>query len=462
MNGSKKYDLEAERGVIANLLNAQDGAELAERHKTCAGFTLAHFTDSRTPHLWAEIGKIVAQSGAIDLVHISQSCSIGLAELIQFQNEQPTTAHFKALRGRLEKAFKARETAREAQKIIELCDGQDFDPELILSKINRLRDVATDKAGKADLRDSLLSADELPDLHVTPRESFLGTWLREGSLGYLFGPRGLGKTWFALGIARAIAEGSDFGPWHASQPRRVLYIDGEMPLDSIKERDSALRTGPASMEYLNHERYFEKTGKSLNLTDPKTQQAVTDLLLETKTRVLFLDNLSCLFTQVKENDADEWEKVLPWLLNLRRHKIAVVIIHHSGRSGTDMRGTSRREDAAFWVIRLSDPSNGSDSSGFSFISQFTKNRDGSADETDPREWSFSFHSNGKTDIRHKRISPLDELRQWLRDGLSSCADLSEAMGISKPRVSKLAAQAMRQGWLKKNGREYELNEPLAA
>jgi hypothetical protein len=33
-------------------------------------------------------------------------------------------------------------------------------------------------------------------------------------------------------------------------------------------------------------------------------------------------------------------------LELQRAKISVVIIHHAGRSG-NMRGTSKREDAAF-------------------------------------------------------------------------------------------------------------------
>ena len=37
---------------------------------------------------------------------------------------------------------------------------------------------------------------------------------------------------------------------------------------------------------------------------------------------------------MRENDADDWEAVLPWLLTLRRKGIAVCIIHHSGRSRT--------------------------------------------------------------------------------------------------------------------------------
>jgi putative DNA primase/helicase len=65
-------------------------------------------------------------------------------------------------------------------------------------------------------------------------------------------------------------------------------------------------------------------------------------------KVVFMDNLSCLCFGTNENETDSWEHVLSWLLWFRRARIAVVIIHHANREGNDMRGTSRREDAAFW------------------------------------------------------------------------------------------------------------------
>ena len=105
---------------------------------------------------------------------------------------------------------------------------------------------------------------------------------------------------------------------------------------------------------LNHDALFHRSGKVLNLADPVTQEALLATMLEDGVKVLFLDNLSCLFSGVKENDADAWESVLQWLLTLRRHRIAVVFVHHSGRNKETMRGTSRREDAAFWVIRLDE------------------------------------------------------------------------------------------------------------
>ena len=192
----------------------------------------------------------------------------------------------------------------------------------------------------------------LAQLNVPPREPILGEWFKEADLGFIFGARGLGKTWLALLIGRQCAEGGSVAEWKVHKPRRVLYVDGEMALDSIRERDAGLSTAPADgMFYLQHEALFHLTGKVLNLTDPILQAAILEDCLRKKLEVLILDNLSCLFTGIKENDADAWEKVLPWLLELRRNRIAVIIIAHAGRNGF-MRGTSRREDAANWIIQL--------------------------------------------------------------------------------------------------------------
>jgi len=76
--------------------------------------------------------------------------------------------------------------------------------------------------------DSVLSAESLESLEIPPRECLVGTWWREGGQGFLFGPRGLGKTWLSMYLARCMAEGRDCGPWSITKSRRVLYVDGEM------------------------------------------------------------------------------------------------------------------------------------------------------------------------------------------------------------------------------------------
>ncbi len=107
------------------------------------------------------------------------------------------------------------------------------------------------------------SPERLANLAVPQREPILGDWFRQGDLGFIFGARGLGKTWLAMHIARQIAEGGKVGPWKVDRPRRVLYVDGEMPLDAILQRDTALAGGTTSkMLYLQHEALFHLRANS--------------------------------------------------------------------------------------------------------------------------------------------------------------------------------------------------------
>ena len=292
---------------------------------------------------------------------------------------------------------------------------------------------------------SVLSAQELESLEILPRECLVGTWWKEGGQGFLFGPRGLGKTWLSVYLARCLAEGRDCGPWKITKARRVLYVDGEMALDGLRERDRALRkTADAPLCFLSHQHHFNVTGRGLNLTEPIAQAALLSACEQHRAEVVFLDNLSCLFSGMRENDADDWEAVLPWLLTLRRKGIAVCIVHHSGRAGQHMRGTSKREDASTWVMGLSAPSVADDTLGARFVGRFTKNREGDQGELGPWQWTFQTDGTG-THVSHALMDHLDMFVQLVRDGMTSCKDIAEEMNVSKGTVSKWAKRAQLAG-----------------
>ena len=64
--------------------------------------------------------------------------------------------------------------------------------------------------------------------------------------------RGVGKTYFALGAAYAVASGGAFLKWRAERPRKVLYVDGEMPGAAIKERLAAIIASPCGQPQQPH------------------------------------------------------------------------------------------------------------------------------------------------------------------------------------------------------------------
>jgi len=307
-------------------------------------------------------------------------------------------------------------------------------------------DATKDKGAASEQFDTaIITSSELKTLTLQPRQSILYPFMREGDLGFIYAPRGDGKTWLSMLIAQAIANGTNAGPWKAETSWSLLYIDGEMPAEESKRRLLALGDAGEFLSVLHHEIYFERTGKSLNLTDPPAQQELTGILLARHVRVLVLDNLSCLFSGVKENDADAWELVLPWLLDLRRRRIAVVIVAHAGRNG-QMRGTSRREDHAFWVIKLERlPSEEPDSRVLRFTSLFKKCRNCLEDDCPPLEWTIASDGDGPAKVSTQSISGVELLVSWVRGGLESCKDIADEMTVSKGQVSKLAKRAEKQG-----------------
>jgi len=311
------------------------------------------------------------------------------------------------------------------------------------------------------LSESIVTSLELSNLALTPRKKLLGDWLCEGDCGFVYAPRGVGKTWFALAIAQALSTAGKLGEWKALERVRVLYVDGEMPPDLMRDRANGLERGNDNLEFLNHLILFERAGRVLNIANREVQQALTAHCIKNAVKVLILDNLSTLASGMKENEADSWEQLNPWLLDLRRRRIAVVIVHHAGRSG-QMRGTSKREDNVFWIIALDDmKKNADDKRGARFISHFTKPSRNTQHEVPAFEWHFVTELNGQVSIAHKQAQTLDVFRSVIESGVTKCDEVADAMKLPKYEVSRMAKKAEKEGWLIRPRRgEYDIKKEV--
>ena len=311
--------------------------------------------------------------------------------------------------------------------------------------------IAWDAAFGSALMDGIAFVSQ----QVPERPALLGSFLRAGDLGFVYAPRGVGKTWISLLMAGAIGNGRALGEWSAGTagPRRVCYVDGEVNLPDAIER-AALIELPASVHWLHHESIAEVTGRGINLADIAQQAGLLALLQERRIEVLFLDNLSCLFRGVAENEADAWELVLSWLLELRRAGITTILVAHAGRNG-EMRGTSRREDAAHWILKLEDAGD-SDSDGAEFKSRFTKNRNArhAATTCPPLHWKLRTESNRLT-VTCERHSDIDTLADLVKGGLTSAGELAKELGVSPGTVSKWAKKAQERGLINIKNRRYQ-------
>src|SRR4051812_11736001 len=95
-----------------------------------------------------------------------------------------------------------------------------------------------------------LSAPELLATRLEARRPILEPILASGTVALLYGPRGLGKSFVALALARAAAAGESFLGWRGSRPCRVLYLDGEMAAVELQQRLARLGPPPPGLELI--------------------------------------------------------------------------------------------------------------------------------------------------------------------------------------------------------------------
>ena len=87
--------------------------------------------------------------------------------------------------------------------------------------------------------------------------------------------------------------------------------------------------------------------------------------------------------------------------------------------------------------------------------RFTKDRNSSTEQA-VREWVFQTQASGEVEISSKQADGLDMVFRWVEDGLTSCSEIAEEMGLSKGTVSRMAKKLVKAGRLKSNGRQYAL------
>jgi hypothetical protein len=303
--------------------------------------------------------------------------------------------------------------------------------------------------------DAVMDGTSFTRQNVPERAALLGAFLRAGDFGVVFAPRGVGKTWISLLMAGAIANGSALGEWGAGTAGAmgVCYVDGEVNLPDAIER-ALLVNLPTGVHWLHHENVADASGRGINLVDPAQQEGLLKTILKMKIQVLFLDNLSCLFRGMAENEADAWEMVLAWLLELRRNQITVILVAHAGRNG-EIRGTSRREDMAHWILKLEDAGD-SESEGAEFKSRFTKNRNArqASASCPPLHWKLTTVDK-RLVVTCTRHSDVDALVDLVRGGINRASDLAEELNVSKGTISKWARKAQARGLIRIENRTYK-------
>lgn len=198
---------------------------------------------------------------------------------------------------------------------------------------------------------ALLKSVSLADLLATnmpKRDYLLSPWLREQESCLVWAAAGVGKTMFTLSLALAIAGGGSLMGWSSSRPRRVLLIDGEMPLDDLQDR---LRMLAGTVDGID----MAAAGANLTVLARHGQEPDArfpdfggeedhdrnlDLVRSYRPDVVILDNLSTLATVANENDTAEVQKVVKFLARLKQARIGCIVVHHANKGGQQFRGNT--------------------------------------------------------------------------------------------------------------------------
>ena len=326
-----------------------------------------------------------------------------------------------------------------------------------------------------------LSMKQLIDKPLPERDFLLAPIILERSTTLIYAQTNIGKTWFALCMAYIISvKGCMFDFWKANRARKILYIDSEMDEFSLRNRVKII----AKMKFddrrygngYSNKNFFCLSKKRSKIDNESFEKKVTQFVKEKKISLIVLDNLTA-FTQHNDS-AKSWEDIHAWLDDLKQMNCAVIIIHHTNKSG-QQRGTSATTNAVDNVIRLSNPDNKNENSknssefkeednednkednlplesseGMKMIVDVEKGRDIHGEGRKKLEIEICpdasvpycklIHKNGmqalsrssyNTNKKHKRVSSLDEAE--VLDALAHVTSIKELAGKVGCAVSRI-------------------------
>jgi hypothetical protein len=188
------------------------------------------------------------------------------------------------------------------------------------------------------------------DLH--PRDYLLGEVLCTTSRWLIFGETGIGKTLVTMDLGAAIAAGQSFLNWEGRRPSRVMYLDGDLPSETFKERMELIaeRYGPE----ISFWGYNRDVLRDDDMPPLNTPDGVTWLLREIEALspdLIIFDAIMCLLAG-SMSEEESWAPVKLLMRQLSARRIAQIWLHHAGHDASKGFGTKTHEWELDTVVAL--------------------------------------------------------------------------------------------------------------
>jgi len=162
-------------------------------------------------------------------------------------------------------------------------------------------------------------------------------------------------------------------------------------------------------------------------------------------KLIVIDNISslCRSSGYSENDAESWNGIQAWAVDMRSNGVSIIFVHHAGKNG-QQRGTSKREDVMDIVIGLKPVKNViEDDVGARFEIQFEKTRGVYGDAVKPIRAELRTNSRG---IREWSVSDavdpkIAEVARMRNEG-KSFRVIGDELGISKSQAERISKKVV--------------------
>lgn len=305
-------------------------------------------------------------------------------------------------------------------------------------------------------RDNLLLASWLKR-DIPPRDYLLGNVLCTTSRWLVFGETGVGKSLLAGDIGGAAASASPLLGWGGRRRARTMYIDGEMPAQTFKERLQLIanRYG-ADIPFYGYNREDLGDGQMPPLNEEDGEKWLMREIEAVRPDLIIFDSIMCLLSGTM-GEEESWEPAKHLVRRITSRSIAQIWLHHTGHDGTKGFGTKTREWEMDTVVRLAFDGDDRDAIAMDFRKARLRTPE-TMEEFKPRMiyrgedgWVADAIKGRPTTGR--RSDDVAKLKRAIADAYERLADTVEKTPgfdghpVRKIEIDKLRDEVKGRGWL---------------
>ncbi len=287
---------------------------------------------------------------------------------------------------------------------------------------------------------------------LPPRDYLMGEVFTTTSRTLVVGETGIGKTLFALHLGGAMAASRGFLGWEGRRRSRVMYLDGELPAETFKDRMEmiAARYGD-DIGLFGYNRDVLTPDEMPPLNTDAGRAWLWREIETVKPDAIFFDSIMCLLAG-NMSEEESWEPVKMLARQITSRRICQIWLHHTGHKTSQSYGTKTREWEQDNVVMLSKVGgeDGAPEMSATFNLEFSKARNKSP--ANHRQFApkivryteSGFVSEDGLASKAKATSEVEVIRRAFLDAYSILAEsVTPSPGFDKKPVRKVKADAIR-------------------